>query len=115
MVVRDIARALHFLHNKGGWGSRPAGCGSPPRGVKPFLCGEEPHGTGGGTQPFPASGSGWAGGYFGPYMRVPLFVLPPPLPSSTPIGIAHRDLKPENILCESPDQVSGVRVGGTVP
>uniref|UniRef100_A0A8C2TFR0 MAPK interacting serine/threonine kinase 2 n=1 Tax=Coturnix japonica TaxID=93934 RepID=A0A8C2TFR0_COTJA len=41
VVVRDIARALHFLHNK---------------------------------------------------------------------GIAHRDLKPENILCESPDQVSPVKI-----
>lgn len=70
---------------------------------------------GGALSPSLHRGQGGLGGYFGPYMRVPLFVLPPPLPSSTPIGIAHRDLKPENILCESPDQVSGVRVGGTVP
>uniref|UniRef100_A0ACB8F1S8 MAP kinase-interacting serine/threonine-protein kinase 2 n=1 Tax=Sphaerodactylus townsendi TaxID=933632 RepID=A0ACB8F1S8_9SAUR len=25
-------------------------------------------------------------------------------------GIAHRDLKPENILCESPNQVSPVKI-----
>lgn len=81
VVVRDIARALHFLHNKGGWGSRPAGCGSPPRGVKPFLYGEEPHGTGGGTQPFPASGSGWAGGVFWPlYEGSSICPSPPPPP-----------------------------------
>ncbi|NWQ84370.1 MKNK2 kinase, partial [Columbina picui] len=29
---------------------------------------------------------------------------------SPPAGIAHRDLKPENILCESPDQVSPVKI-----
>ncbi|XP_062816497.1 MAP kinase-interacting serine/threonine-protein kinase 2 isoform X1 [Anolis carolinensis] len=70
-VVRDIASALHFLHNKG----KRTGLCRPP--------------------------------YFPPFaLRVVTFCLFFLLSS----GIAHRDLKPENILCESPSQVSPVKI-----
>lgn len=79
MVVRDIARALHFLHNKGGWGHRPARVWVPPGGEPVPLWGGAPW-HGGGAQPFPALGSGWGGGVFWPYMRALLFVNAPPDP-----------------------------------
>lgn len=77
VVVQDVASALDFLHNKGGW--RAAALGAAP--LLP-ACPE-------------------------PLARGAPSLAPHPPALVLPAGIAHRDLKPENILCEHPNQVRG--------
>ncbi|XP_036090071.1 MAP kinase-interacting serine/threonine-protein kinase 2 isoform X2 [Rousettus aegyptiacus] len=80
VVVQDVASALDFLHNKGGW--RAAALGAAP--LLP-ACPE-------------------------PLARGAPSLAPHPPALVLPAGIAHRDLKPENILCEHPNQVSPVKI-----
>lgn len=86
MVVQDVASALDFLHNKGGWWGGCSGC-CPPMPA----CPETP-------------------GPWGVWPCFPDGEDSPPHPRALvlPAGIAHRDLKPENILCEHPNQVRAV-------
>ncbi|XP_037360885.1 MAP kinase-interacting serine/threonine-protein kinase 2 isoform X3 [Talpa occidentalis] len=88
VVVQDVASALDFLHNKGGWWGWPAGLpASGPSCPRVFSLTCQP------------AQDSWE------VHPTPRFLTP-----DFSTGIAHRDLKPENILCEHPNQVSPVKI-----
>nr|XP_015096667.1 MAP kinase-interacting serine/threonine-protein kinase 2 isoform X1 [Vicugna pacos] len=90
VVVQDVASALDFLHNKGGWQVAAQGA----------TCLRGPWMSSLVSSP-PAQDS-WK--MCSPTLDLlPCFLV-------LPTGIAHRDLKPENILCEHPNQVSPVKI-----